>query len=296
MTVGFLGLGHMGEPMATRLVTDDVDLVVWTRTTEKAADVVRRGAALASSPAEVFDRCDPVLLMLANDRAIDEVLGRSEHGFRVSVEGRTVVNMGTVSPSYSAELGAQLDAHGAAYVEAPVSGSRVPAQNGELVVMLAGDPAAIARVETSIAPMTAATFQCGAVPRALETKLAVNVFLISLVCGLAESVAFAERCGVELALLRRVLDAGQMASPVSRIKLAKLADDDLAAQAAVSDVLYNNRLILDTARDRGAEPPLLAVCADLLVQAESLGLGKADMISVVEAERARMARGRPLSG
>jgi 3-hydroxyisobutyrate dehydrogenase len=283
--IGFLGLGRMGEPMAGRMVDHGLDLLVWNRTVATAERLARRGAQVAATPAEVFSRCDVVVLMLANDRVIDEVLDRSDPGFGVEVTGRTIVNMGTASPLYSAGLGQVLESHGATYVEAPVSGSRVPAQDGELVAMLAGPRAALDRVDPLLAPLTAATFRCGEVPRALETKLAVNVFLIALVGALAESAAFAERAGLELGLLQRILDAGPMASAVSRGKLAKLLDDDLSAQAAVSDVHYNCRLILEAGQRTGADLPLLRACAELLSHAEGRGLGGADMIAMVEVLR-----------
>jgi 3-hydroxyisobutyrate dehydrogenase len=241
----------------------------------------------------VFERCRTVVLMLAHDQAIDEVLGRTRTSFGVPVEGRTVVNMGTLAPSRSASLAAQLEGAGATYCEAPVSGSRVPAENGQLVAMLAGDPSALDRVETLLEPLTSAVFRCGEVPLALETKLAVNVFLIATVTALAESVAFAERCGVDVTVLRGILDAGPMASAVSRGKLAKLLDDDRSPQASVSDVLYNNRLILDAARGRDAAMPLLSACEALFARAQSLGLGATDMVSVVDAVRSASGSSAP---
>jgi 3-hydroxyisobutyrate dehydrogenase len=289
--VGFLGLGHMGEPMAGRMVEAGWAPLVWNRTRATAERLAERGALLAASPADVFSRCAVVVLMLANDRVIDEVLGRTADGFGVEAEGVTVVNMGTVSPVYSAGLGQALEFHGATYVEAPVSGSRVPAQNGELVAMLAGESTALDRVEPLLACLTSATFRCGPVPRALETKLAVNVFLIALVGALAESAAFAERAGLELGLLQRILDAGPMASAVSRGKLAKLLDDDLSAQAAVSDVRYNCRLILEAGQRASAHLPLLSACEQMLGRAETQGLGGADMIAMVEVLRSAVGTG-----
>lgn len=291
--LGFLGLGHMGEPMATRLVEDGTDVVVWTRTAARTRPLVERGAVAASTPADVFAACEVVLLMLANGDAVDEVLGRTTDGFAVPVARRTIVNMGTVAPEWSLALEAQLAGAGARFVEAPVSGSRVPAQQGALVAMLAGDAAALDDVEPLLSPMTATRIRCGPVPRALETKLAVNVFLIAMVTGLAEAVAFAERRGVDLPTLRDVLDAGPMASSVSRVKLASLLDGDLTAQAAIRDVHYNNRMILAAAESAAASTPLLTVCGELLAEAESLGLGGADMIAVIAAIRARHGAGPP---
>jgi 3-hydroxyisobutyrate dehydrogenase len=285
MTVGFLGLGRMGEPMATRLVADGVELLVWNRSSDKVDTLTRHGARGAASADEVFERCEVVIMMLADDEAIDQVLGRATNGFRVPVEGRTVVNMGTMSVAYSAALAAQLQEHGACYVEAPVSGSRVPAQNGELVAMLAGDPASLDVVEQLVAPLTMATFRCGLPPAALGTKLAVNVFLITLVTGLAESLAFAERLGLDLATVRAIIDAGPMSSAVSRLKLAKVLEEDWSPQASISNVLYNNRVILDAAYDLDVDLPLISVCERLYAATESAGLGGSDMIAVLEALR-----------
>lgn len=293
-TLGFIGLGHMGEPMAARLAQHEPGLVVWNRTSAKVERLAEWGTVPAASAAEVFDRCDVVVLMLANGSVIDGILGREGHDFSVSLGGRVVVNMGTVAPEYSRELHDDVVSCGGQYVEAPVSGSRVPAEAGQLVAMLAGDADVLRMVEPLLAPMTAATFHCGLVPMALETKLAVNTFLISMVTGLAEAVSFAEHRGLDLETLRAVLDAGPMSSAVSRIKLAKLVSGDLSAQASISDVLYNNRLILAAAPSRDSMP-LLAQCVELFAEAEALGLGSADMAAVIEAIRGRKDT-RPAEG
>jgi len=218
---------------------------------------------------------------------IDEVLGRDQHEFAVDVAGKLVVNMGTVAPSYSRALHDDLVAAGARFVEAPVSGSKGPAQAGELVGMLAGDPVSVDQVEELLDPLTSSVVRCGQVPLALETKLAVNAYLITMVTGLAEAFAYGERRGVDPLLLRQILDAGPMASTVSRGKLAKLLADDLSAQASIRDVRYNTRLILDEASGTSAATPLLSSCEALLAESELLGLGTADMIAVIDAFRGR---------
>lgn len=285
--IGFLGLGHMGEPMASRMVSAGADLLVWNRSAPARDRLVALGARAAPSPAEVFAESGVVFLMLANGPVTDQALGRGPDGFAVDVRGRTVVNMGTVAPSYSHALGSDLTAAGASLVEAPVSGSKGPAQAGELVAMLAGEAAALDLVEPLLAPMTSAVVRCGPVPQALETKLAVNTYLITMVVGLAEAIAYGERRGVDPAVLRSILDAGPMASTVSRGKLAKVVDGDLTAQAAVSDVLYNARLILDGAAETCTALPLLAACETLLAATEASGQGGSDVIAVVDAIRGR---------
>ena len=283
MDTGFLGIGTMGEPMAANLARVGVPLVVWNRTAARCEPVRAAGATVAARPAEVFDRAEVVFLMLAHGAAADAVLGRGTPRFAEYVAGHTIVHMGTTEAAYSSGLAADVHAAGGRYVEAPVSGSRVPAEAGELVAMVAGEPAAVARVRPLLAPMCRETIACGAVPGGMLMKLAVNLFLITMVTGLAESVHFAARHGLDLATFAGVLDAGPMASSVSRVKAGKLTARDFAVQASISDVLYNNRLIARAARTAGIASPLLDVCHALFGETEDLGLGGTDMAAVIRA-------------
>ncbi|MBM2620045.1 NAD(P)-dependent oxidoreductase [Actinoplanes sp. LDG1-06] len=271
MTVGFLGLGVMGTPMATNLAKGGTDLVVWSRTDRGDTPP---GAFRAASPAEVFERADIVFLMLATEAAIDEVLDG------VDTSSALVVHMGTTSPEFSARLGARVKG---GYVEAPVSGSRGPAEAGELVAMVAGDPAAKQRLGGLLGLMCRQVVDCGPVPGALLMKLAVNTFLISMVTGLAEAFHFADAYGLDRGLLRQVLDAGPMASAVSRGKAGKLVEADFAVQASIRDVLKNNELIVAAARHRDVASPLLDVCRDLYAATAALGHSEADMAAVIHA-------------
>ncbi|NRQ34244.1 NAD(P)-dependent oxidoreductase [Nonomuraea sp. NN258] len=289
MDVGFIGLGLMGLPMALNLARAGTPLVVWNRTASRAEPVGAAGAKVADGPAEVFERAEVIFLMLSDGDAIDAVLGRRAGTVAAGVAGRTIVHMGTTSPVYSAGLESDLRAAGAGYVEAPVSGSREPARAGHLVAMLAGEPDAVARVRPLLGPMCHETVECGPVPGGLLMKLAVNIFLITMVTGLSESVHFADRHGLDLERLLRVLDSGPMASAVSRAKARKLADRDFAPQAALADVLKNNRLIAEAARASGVASPLLDVCHALFGEALALGHGDLDMAGVVHAIESRDA-------
>jgi 3-hydroxyisobutyrate dehydrogenase len=285
--VGFLGLGLMGEPMAARLVRAGTPLVVWNRTAAKTGPLRAAGARVAAGPAEVFARAPVVLAMLADEEAIDATLGRGTGAFARTVTGRTLVHMGTTAPAYSAGLEADVRAAGGRYVEAPVSGSRGPAQAGELVAMLAGDPAAVAAVRPVLAPMCRQAVDCGPVPNGLVMKLAINLYLITMVTGLAEAVHFAGRHGLDLARFRSVLDAGPMSSTVSQVKVRKLLEADLAPQAAAADVLKNNRLVAAAARAAHVASPLLDACHALYGETVAQGHGGADMVAVIRALEAR---------
>jgi 3-hydroxyisobutyrate dehydrogenase len=293
MITGFLGTGLMGEPMATRLARSGVPLLVWNRTPAKAANVIAAGARMAESREAFFQQCDVIVMMLATADAIDEVLARNAADFGSRVTDRLIINTGTVSPEYSSGLAAAITAAGGRFVEAPVSGSRRQAENGELVVMAAGEPNDVEQARTSLAPLCTALFNCGAAPNGLRMKLAVNLFLIVMVTGLVEAFDFASEAGIDLNLFRDVLAATPMASSVSRVKADKLARHDLTPQAAITDVLQNARLILDAARALGLAPRLIEACGRLYAEAADTDLGALDMIGVrrvLERQRGAIPR------
>ena len=281
--VGFLGLGIMGEPMALNLRRAGVPLMVWNRTAAKCARLAASGAIVAADPDEALARCETIIVMLLDGAAADAALGRHASDFAARIAGRTVVQMGTVSPDYSLRLEADIRRAGGRYVEAPVSGSRQPAEEATLVAMLAGDPAAVADCHALLAPMCRDIVACGPAPNALRMKAAVNLFMIAMVTGLAKAFHFARAQGLGVALLARVLDASPMASAVSRVKARKLAADDFAVQAALPDVLKNTTLISGLAREAGVASPLLDVCHALFGEAVGMGLERVDLVAVLAA-------------
>jgi 3-hydroxyisobutyrate dehydrogenase len=288
-SIGFIGLGTMGLPMALNLARAGASLVVWNRSPGRCEPLAAVGATVAGSAADVLASCDTTFLMLADEAATDDVLGRGTPCFAARVNGRRIVAMGTVAPTYSKHLADDIAAAGGRYVEAPVSGSRKPAEAGELVGMLAGEPDDLSAVRQMLAPVCKQCFDCGTAPGALHMKLAVNTFLITMVTGLAEAAHFAERLGLDTERLVAILDAGPMASSVSRTKAAKLAHRDFTRQAGISDVLKNSRLIVEAAREAGIASPQMDSCFALFSETEALGLGTDDMVAVIRAMEARTA-------
>jgi 3-hydroxyisobutyrate dehydrogenase len=291
MTVGFIGLGVMGLPMAANLVRAGTPLVVWNRTAAKSEALRRAGATVAASPAEVFERARVVILMLAEE-ATDAALARGTPAFDTMVAQHTIVHMGTTSPGFSRGLEAETLAAGGSYLEAPVSGSRTPAQAGQLVAMVAGQQKTADQVRPLLRPICRETIMCGPVPSALLMKLSINLFLITMVTGLAEAVHFAHQHGLDLRRFLSVHDAGPMASTVSRGKAHMLADRNFEVQAAAADVLYNAQLIAAEARKAELATPVLDACHALFEETVALGSGNQDMAAVVRAIEARSGGGQ----
>jgi 3-hydroxyisobutyrate dehydrogenase len=293
VTVGFMGIGTMGLPMANRLLDAGISLTVWNRNHERCEPLRIRGARVVDSVEALFEQCTIVLVMLLNEQAVDAALGRHTPGFERRVRGKIVVMLGTTSPEFSQLLETHLYECGSQYVEAPVSGSRVPAETGALIGMTAGDIGAVRAVEPLLANLCRQVMPCGVVPSALRMKLAVNHYLIVLVTALAESVRAAEAAGCDLEIFRQILDAGPMASMISTTKLEKMLLADFAPQAAIRDVAQIARLVRDQARSSGVESPLLEIAERLFSDAHQRGLSDFDMAAVLHP--ARMRREIPTS-
>lgn len=285
MPLGFIGLGVMGTPMAGHLARAGHAVLGWSRSGRNHEAARTAGVQPITQRQDVFDACGTILLMLANDEAIDSVLDRNTPTFPARVKGRLVINMGTSSAAYSQALGEQIRAAGGRYVEAPVSGSRVQAEAAQLVIMLAGDAVDVAEASHLLAPLGRQCVACGQVPAALRMKLAVNLYLITLVTALGEAVHFAEVHGIALERFAEVLNAGPMASEVSRIKLDKMIREDFAVQASITDVLKNSGLVAGAAHEAGMQAPLIDASDALFARAQRMGLGGVDMAAVLQAIR-----------
>ncbi len=287
--IGFVGLGVMGQPMALNLARAGTRLVVWNRSPAAADPLREAGAAVATSVEEVFERTRIVILMLVNEAVLDEVLQRGTPAFAKLVSGHIVVSMGSNPPDYSRGLAAEIVAAGGRYVEAPVSGSRKPAEMGQLVSLLGGDPDAVVEVRPLLAPMCRETILCGPVGNALLMKLAVNLYLCTTLAGLAEAAHFASRNGLDLSTFQAAIDSGPMASDLTRVKIPKLIAGDFSVQAATADAFNSTNLIAQAARTAGMASPVLDLCRELYGESVELGNGRLDMSSVLKAIEARTA-------
>ncbi|SFN47673.1 3-hydroxyisobutyrate dehydrogenase [Cohaesibacter marisflavi] len=281
--IGFIGLGTMGTPMALKLLEAGTPLMVWNRTLARSRPLSDAGASVAHDVQEMFAQCQTVLLMLADEAAIDAVLSRNTAHFASLVAGKTVVSLGTVPADYSALLSRDVCDAGGRYVEAPVSGSRKPAEQGQLVGLLAGMSQDLKTARALLTPCCKDIFECGEVPRALNMKIAVNSYLITLVTGLVEAWNLAEQNKLDMALFTDILNAGPMASEVSKVKLAKLLTGDFSRQAGIADVFKNCRLVVENAKEFEAPSPLMDICLKLYQETNHMELEEDDMIAVLGA-------------
>lgn len=290
MVIGFIGVGLMGEPMAANVIRRGFHVRVWNRSQPALTRLRTAGATVLDTPWDVLHSCDATIVMLSTEEVVTEVLRPTSSEFRSAVAGRGLVHMATTSAEFSAGLGQAVREAGGWYAEAPVSGSRAPAEKGQLVAMAAGDADRLDELEPVLAAMCARVLRCGTPPDGTRMKFAVNIYLISLVTALAEAYHFAQAQRLDLSTFVEAVNSGQMASPIAAVKLDKLQRGDLSPQAAIPDVEKNNRLITEAARRARLSTPLLDTCHALYREALHNGFSELDMIGVIHAIQSRTDR------
>ena len=262
-TTGFIGLGIMGAPMAANLLRAGHDLIVYNRSADKAEPLVQAGARMAASPAALAAAADTIILMLTGPEAIDAVLHGPEGLLAVPLAGRRIINMSTVPPAYTTRLEAMLAAHDARLVDAPVSGSKKPAEEGTLVILAGGDETEIAGAEPLLLAMGDRVVRCGGIGAGSAMKMAVNLLLATMMTGLAEALTLGERCGLDTAIMLDTMLAGPLACGLFRLKRQMLVDHAFPPQFPYRHMAKDMGFIMETAKDAGAPVPLGQVVAGL---------------------------------
>ncbi|KAL2800559.1 putative NAD binding NADP oxidoreductase coenzyme F420-dependent [Aspergillus keveii] len=287
MAVGFLGLGTMGLPMALNLSRHH-PLTVWNRSVSKYALLNdTQNITIAETPLQAVEASEIIFIMLFDAVAIDAVL---TDDVKRALKGKTIINSTSVTVEYSQNLGKTIqDVVGGYFVEMPVSGSKIPAEQGQLVGLMAGEADVAERVRPYLGPLTSAAIYCGPLGSGLKAKYAANTFATILAAGVGETMHFAQALGLDLDAFGQVLDASPMASAYSRGKVAKIQKGDWEAQASVGVCCYSARLIEAAAEEAGASLPLMKTCKGLYEEATADGLGKEDMVAVMKtiAKRSR---------
>lgn len=278
MKVGFLGLGMMGTPMALNLCRK-FPVMVWNRSDSKYAALIEAGATVGKKPSQVVEQSDLIFTMLFDASAIQSIID-TDASFMKAMRGKTLINTSSVSVEFSHKLAEQVHAAGGHFIEMPVSGSKVPAEQGQLVGMMAGDQAIAEQFMPMVEPFTRAAVYCGPIGSGLKAKYAINTFLVSVTAGLAESMNLARAQGVNLEAFGTVLNNCPLASPYSKIKVAKVLTNDWSPQAAVKDCYNSTELIKLAAKEAKAQSPLAQVCNALYKEAYDRGWAEEDMMSI----------------
>lgn len=273
--VGFLGTGLMGRPMVLRLLSEGFGVTVWNRTESKALALENAGAGLSPSPGEAFAASDVVVLMLTDAEAIEETVltdPAQQH-----LPGRTVIQMGTISPEESRRIGREVQRAGADYLEAPVLGSIPEAADGELVVMVGAEPELFEHWLPILSCFGPNPRLAGPVGHAAALKLALNQLIATITTAYASSLGLVRRSGVDVDVYAEIVRQSALCAPTFDKKLVRMLDRDFTpANFPARHLLKDVRLFAEDSAVQGLFTPHLAGVASILEKTIARGLGDAD--------------------
>jgi 3-hydroxyisobutyrate dehydrogenase len=279
-TVGFIGLGHLGGTMASRLARSGRQLVVFDLEPTHVEELTRQGALAARSAHEVAERAGITFSCLPTEEAARESLLGPEGAVRGASARTGFVECSTVSPETAVALAAGARAAGAMAIDASVSGSTIPAERGELVLLVGGDRELYDRCQSLFAALATQTHFMGPSGTGAMTKLVVNTLLGVNMQAIAEAIALGVASGLDRSRLLDVLAASPTVGPAHRPKIENARKDDYPAQFALRLMHKDFGLIIDQAQQVGATMPVTAV-AHQLCGAESAKGREEDFSAVI---------------
>jgi 3-hydroxyisobutyrate dehydrogenase len=282
--VAFCGLGIMGGPMAANLVRAGFDLSVYTRTREKAERfAAEHGATAAATPREAAEGASTVITMVPDAPEVEEVLLGENGAVHGLADGGLAIDMSTIAPTAARAIGERLEADGAAFLEAPVSGSRPKAEDGTLTIMVGGEDADFEAARALFDAMGELIVHVGPRGHAQLAKLLTNTMGAIHAAALAESVLAVEAAGVDPDAFLKVAAGSAGNSTVLGLKGRPMFERDFTPLFKLEHMLKDVRHCLDEARALGVELRLGSMVEPLYAKVAEEGHGEEDFAAVIRA-------------
>ncbi len=281
--IGFLGLGIMGTAMARNLLRAGYDLTVWNRTASRCDPLVAEGARAAASPAEVAETSPVIFAMVADPGASTELCFGRNGVLEAMGPWKAYVDFSTVDPATSRRIGEAVQTRGGRFLEAPVSGSRQPAEEGKLIILAAGDRSLYDELLPAFSPLSKKSVYLGETGKASAMKLTVNLVMAQMMVALSEGLALSGRAGLASDQVLEIFDAGVMANPLFRTKGPRMAAGDFAAAFPLKHAQKDLRLALALADELSQPLAGAAASNETFKRARALGLGEEDFSAVFRA-------------
>ena len=269
-TIGFIGLGHMGSHMASRLINAGYHLTVYDRTREKAQAIA--GAAVAETPKEAAAHSEVVVSIVTDDTALEEVMLGPNGALAGTHAASVIIDMSTVSPRASRQLFQAARAKGVAMIDAAVSGSVPQAEQGNLVIFVGGDQETYQQCQPILGILGQSSFHMGPSGMGTTMKLVVNTLLGLGMQALAEAVALGEKAGLEKGVLLDVLGQTTVLTPGQKTKLENVRREQYPTQFALSLQHKDLRLIMNEADEVSVPMPATAVALQMYTAALAKGM------------------------
>jgi 3-hydroxyisobutyrate dehydrogenase len=279
-TLALLGTGTIGEPIARNLARAGFDVRVWNRTREKAEPLAQDGATVCDSAAEAANGAELVLTVLADADATAETVEEIEF-----VDGAVWVQMATVGVDGAERLAELAQEKGAAFVDAPVLGTRQPAEQAKLVVLASGLDDALDRCEPVFDAIGQKTRRLGPVPNGSKLKMVTNLWLLAVTEGAAEAIALAEGLGLDPRDFLDTMAGSQIDTPYLHLKGEAMLDRKLEPSFKLEHAAKDSALVLEAADRAGVDTRVARAVREAFERGMELGHGDEDMAAVYFASR-----------
>ena len=279
--IGFIGIGAMGQPIASRLIDAGHRVSVYNRTASKAAALVEQGARLADSPADAVEPGGIAITMLANDEAVEAVtLG--DEGLLTKLGNGTHVSMSTISPDCAQRLAARHAAQGGHYVAAPVFGRPDAAAAGKLWIVLAGGAAVKQRITPLFEAVSQGVYDYGEEPHAANVvKLAGNFLIASAMEAMAEAFTLAEKNGVDRQRMATMFGETLFACPIYKNYGAMIAEQRYSPPGFTLDLGFKDMDLVRQASAKAQAPmPFVSALLNRMLALRARGQGGLDWSAV----------------
>ena len=253
MRIAFLGLGIMGRPMATRLVAAGHEVSVWNRTARQHVD----GATTAVSPADAAKEAEVVWSCVADTASVERVMFGDDGAVQSLKEGAIVVDSSTISPTATLRFAEKVNAAGVHWVDAPVTGSKVGAENGQLIFIVGGAPEPVQYLDPLFKAMGKLVIHIGETGKGQAAKLSMNLMIAMIYEGFAEALVLARKQGVEPTKLIELIQASMVRSGVVDYKAPFVLRHDYSPNFPLRLMHKDIHLMLDMAKEHRVKLPAL---------------------------------------
>lgn len=253
MRIAFLGLGIMGRPMASNLVKAGHEVLVWNRTARQHVD----GAQTAVSPSAAAKEADVVWMCVADTAAVERVMFAEDGVESVLREGMVVVDSSTISPSATLRFAERVAARGVNWVDAPVTGSKIGAENAQLIFIVGGSNEAVEYLQPLLKAMGKTVIHVGETGKGQSAKICMNLQIALIYEGFAEGMTLARKLGVEPAKMVELIQASMIRSGVVDYKAPFVLRHDFSPNFPLRLMHKDIHLLLDTAKEVRVKLPAL---------------------------------------
>jgi 3-hydroxyisobutyrate dehydrogenase-like beta-hydroxyacid dehydrogenase len=280
---GFLGLGIMGKAMAANLIGAGLDVTVWNRTKEKCMPLVEQGAFLGNSPGEVTAHCDITFAMVSDPVAATALFFDEGGVLEGMAPGKAYIDVSTVDPATSLRIAEAVKAKGGRFLEAPVSGSKKPAEDGNLVFLCSGDESLYLDADPALQLMGKKSFYFKEVGQGAQMKLVINMIMGTMMTAFGEGLALGGKAGLNMADILDVLTQGAIDNPMFRLKGPQMAQNNFPTAFPLKHMQKDMRLALQLGDEYGQPLFTAGAANNLYIKTREAGGADEDFSAVLKA-------------